>query len=81
MDTVSSNVDAAVALAMRSPAADRVRLIERLAGSLFSEWVARRDEPARSLLGMCADLGPAPSAGEIDSARQEMWGVVPRGDL
>lgn len=29
--------------------------------------------PRRSLWGLCADLGPAPSAQDIDDARQEAW--------
>jgi hypothetical protein len=29
--------------------------------------------PRRSLWGLCADLGPAPSAEEIDEARREAW--------
>jgi hypothetical protein len=32
----------------------------------------------RSPLGLCADLGPAPSAEEIDEARREMWTGFPR---
>jgi hypothetical protein len=29
--------------------------------------------PKRSLLGILADFGPAPSAKEIDEIRREMW--------
>ncbi|MGH2352553.1 MAG: hypothetical protein ACRDJN_13165 [Chloroflexota bacterium] len=29
--------------------------------------------PTESLLGLCADLGPAPSAEDIAEARREMW--------
>jgi hypothetical protein len=35
----------------------------------------------RSLIGLCADLGPAPSAEEIDEARREMWAGFPRDDI
>ena len=32
------------------------------------------------LFGLCADLGPAPSADDIDEARREMWASFPRDD-
>jgi hypothetical protein len=34
-------------------------------------------KPKRSLLGLWADLGPAPSVEDIDEARREMWGNFP----
>jgi hypothetical protein len=34
----------------------------------------------RELIGLCADLGPAPSAEEIDETRREMWARFPRDD-
>jgi hypothetical protein len=37
--------------------------------------------PRRSLLGLCADLGPAPSAEDTDEARREMWANFPREDI
>jgi hypothetical protein len=30
--------------------------------------------PRPSLRGLCADLGPGPSEGDIAEARREMWG-------
>lgn len=35
----------------------------------------------RSLLGLGADLGPAPSGEEIDGARREAWANFPREDI
>lgn len=35
----------------------------------------------RGFIGLCADLGPAPSAEEIDEARREMWAGFPRDDI
>ena len=81
METRTPTLDEAAALALQLPAADRVRLIERLADSLFGEWVARRDEPARSLRGALAHLGPAPSADDIDEMRREAWSDSPRADV
>ncbi len=37
--------------------------------------------PRRSLLGLWADFGPAPSAEDIDEARREMWDNFPRDDI
>lgn len=37
--------------------------------------------PRRSLLGLVADRGPAPSAEEIDEVRRELWANFPRDDL
>ncbi|GEM_PF-1963916 len=37
-------------------------------------------QPKRSLNGLLTDLGPAPSAEDIDEARREMWGNFPRED-
>jgi len=38
-------------------------------------------KPYRSLRGALADLGPAPSAEEIDEARREAWANFPREDF
>jgi hypothetical protein len=37
--------------------------------------------PRRSLWGICADLGPAPSAADIDAARRDAWASFPRDDI
>ena len=37
--------------------------------------------PLKSLRGLCADLGPAPSAEEIDQSRREAWANFPREDV
>ncbi len=38
-------------------------------------------KPHRSLWGALADLGPAPSAEEIDEARRAAWANFPREDF
>lgn len=38
-------------------------------------------EPSRSLRGLLAKYGPAPSAEEIDSNRAEMFANFPRSDF
>lgn len=37
--------------------------------------------PSRQFIGLCVDLGGAPSAAEIDQARREMWANFPRDDI
>ncbi len=53
--------------------ADRLRLIERILPGVQQAMVEVSPTPKRSLYGLCADLGSAPSAEEIDEVRQEMW--------
>ena len=60
-------------LAMQLSLVDKVRLIEGVAPQIEQELTAARPVPRKSLWGLCADLGPAPSAEEIDTARQEAW--------
>ena len=52
---------------------EKVRLIERMAFEIERDRLTRRPVKLRSLLGLCADLGPAPSAGDIEEVRREMW--------
>lgn len=58
---------------------DKLRLIERVAPDLEDDL--RPSHPRteeRSLLGLCKDLGPAPSAEDIDEAQREAWGGFAR---
>jgi hypothetical protein len=83
---MSENViflDQVTTLALRLSPVDKVRLIERLAPHLERDLIAstRPSAGSRSLYGLCADLGPAPSAEEIDQARREAWADFPRQDI
>jgi hypothetical protein len=69
-----------VTLATRLTPQDKIRLIERLVSDLERHIVAEHATPRRSLYGICADLGSAPSAEEIDEARREAWASFPRED-
>lgn len=51
---------------------DKVRLIQQLTPDLERELSQTKPQPRKSLLGLCADLGQAPSAAEIDNARNEI---------
>lgn len=60
---------------------DRVRLIQQLTPDLERELSQTKPKPKKSLLGLCADLGQAPSATEIDDTRNELWTNFPREDV
>jgi len=78
-EMVATNVtfDQVFALAQRLRPIDQARLIVRLAPKV--EWLLEQVEPRPSssprtpLRGLLADLGPAPSAEEIDAVQREMW--------
>jgi len=69
--------DQVLSLAQRLRPVDQVRLVARLAPKV--EWILEQVEqttsaqPRKPLRGLLADLGPAPSAQEIDEVQQEMW--------
>jgi hypothetical protein len=53
---------------------EKVKLIEHLASGLEQEMSSMKPHPRRSLYGICADLGEAPSSEDIDEVRREAWG-------
>ncbi len=83
------------ALASRLAPLDKIKLLERIAAMLEDELVSdhamgaqeteqaitQTPKPRRSLLGLWAPLGAAPSAEDIEKARREMWANFPRGDI
>lgn len=81
MSTQSAELDEVIALALRLSALDKTRLIERLAATLEKEFQPESPAPRRSLYGILADSGTAPSNEEIDSVRREMWQNFPREDI
>jgi hypothetical protein len=68
-------------LARQLSPVDKVRLIERVAPEVERDLAAAREGRTRSLLGLLNDLGPAPSAEEIDTSRREAWASFPRDDV
>ncbi|XWK87069.1 MAG: hypothetical protein U7127_23110 [Phormidium sp.] len=68
-------------LAKQLSPVDKVRLIQELTPDIERELVANQITPRKSLWGLCADLGQAPSADEIDEARREEWANFPRKDI
>ncbi|WP_254563832.1 hypothetical protein [Oscillatoria sp. HE19RPO] len=68
-------------LAKQLSLSDKVRLIEQLAPEIQRELPPTDSQARRSLWGLCADLGTAPSAEEIDEARRDVWANFPREDI
>lgn len=60
---------------------DKLRLIKLVVPEIEQELVESSAIPRKSLWGLCADLGTAPSADEIDQIRREEWGNFPREDI
>ncbi|MFB2979962.1 hypothetical protein [Microseira sp. BLCC-F43] len=60
---------------------DKVRLIKQVVPEIEKELIAKSSTPRKSLWGLCADLGKAPSADEIDQVRREEWAILPKGDF
>ena len=60
---------------------EKVRLIERVAPEIERDLSPRREDGSCSLLGLLKDLGPAPSAEEIDAVRREVWASFPRDQV
>ena len=54
---------------------------QRLATTLLQKLATQPPAPRRSLRGVLAHLGPAPSAEDIDEVRREMWANFPRDDI
>jgi hypothetical protein len=78
---ITVNLDQVLTMATQLSALDKVRLIEALTPQIKQDLKAIHSTRRKSLLGLCADLGPAPSAEEIDAARREAWASFPRGDI
>ncbi len=80
----SVTLEAVLDLARQLSPVDQVRLIEQIAPQLEQVLAATsppKRVPIQDLWGLCMPLGPAPSAEEIDAARQDAWANFPRDDI
>jgi len=68
-------------LAKQLTSIDKIRLIQQLTPDIERELSQIKPHSKKSLLGLCADLGIAPSEGEIDRTRNEIWTNFPREDI
>jgi len=77
----AATLEQVVSLARQLPPVEKIRLIERMVPEIERDMLGQRPPRRKSLLGLCADLGPAPSAEDIDEIRREMWADFPREDI
>ncbi len=80
MHKQAMTVEQVIDMVKRLPPRDRLRVVSQVLPELERELPVR-PQPRKSLRGLCADLGPAPSAEEIDQARREAWANFPREDI
>jgi len=80
-ETGAVTLEQVVSLARQLPPLEKIRLIEQIAPEIERDMLSQRPLKRKSLLGLCADLGSAPSAKEIDEVRREMWADFPREDM
>ncbi len=83
MNTAEITYDQVLDWARHLPPSEQAQLISQLAMTMKYSLASQEtsNAPRQSLRGLLADLGPAPSAEEIDEARREMWGNFPREDI
>jgi hypothetical protein len=81
MSEKAVTLEQVVSLARQLPPLEKIRLIEQVVLEIERDVRRQQSPKRRSLLGLCADLGPAPSAAEIDEVRREMWTDLPRDDV
>jgi hypothetical protein len=84
MSTAEFTIEQILSLAKTLKPTDRELLGLRLKPILENPAINSEPEPVaprRPLRGLLADLGPAPSAEDIDEAKREMWGNFPREDF
>jgi hypothetical protein len=77
----SVTVEQAIAILKQLSPRDQLKVIAQVLPEAEQRLSDDEQKPLRSLKGLWADLGPAPSAEEIDEARREMWGNFPRDDF
>jgi len=79
MSTVT--LDQVLDLAQKLSPRDQARLVVRLAPAIERALEQPISSSRPNFWGMLSDLGPAPSAEEIDEARREAWADFPREDI
>ncbi len=80
-ETRAATLEQVVSLARQLPPVEKIRLIERMVPEIERDMLGQRPSRRRSLLGLCADLGPPPSTEDINEIRREMWAGFPREDI
>lgn len=79
---VTSQFDRIAAQVEQLSTQEKFQLMGRIMNKLEDDLVQdAENKPKRSLYGLCADLGPAPSADDIDEVRRDMLAGFPRDDI
>ena len=84
MKTENKTFEQAILLAKQLTPLEKIRLMEEIIPDVEASLVtmevseSRKKPPLRSVYGLCADLGDAPTAAEIDEVRQEFLENFPR---
>jgi hypothetical protein len=86
MKSESVTLQQALSIANRLSPLEKVQLIEQIIPDVEASLaenapVSAPRPPLRSVYGLCASLGEAPTAAEIDEARQEFLNHFPREDI
>lgn len=79
--TDNTTVEEAIALMRKLSLRDQLRVMASLLPEMEQAVSEEPPPPRRSLKGILAHLGPAPSAEDIDEVRREMWANFPRDDI
>ncbi len=84
--TEQPSLEFVLTMASRLALTEQLQVIQLLAGRLSAAtWTVAKPQEcvkkSRSLRGLWADLGPGPSAEEIDASRREMLANFPRDDF
>lgn len=74
-------LDQVLGLAQQLSPRDQARLLVRLVPALERALEQPLSRSRPDFWGILSDLGPAPSAEEIDEARREAWANFPREDV
>jgi hypothetical protein len=80
MSTTTVTADTVLNMLRQLPPRERLKVIAQALPEAERD-LSEYPRPLKSLRGLCADLGPAPSAEEIDQARREAWANFPREDI
>jgi len=73
-----ASIERAVKVLRELPPREQLKVIVEILPELEMMLSESSGKPRRSLLGLCADLGKAPSTQEIDEARKDIWAGFPR---
>lgn len=73
-------MDSVLEMLRKLPPQERLKVIARALPEIEKD-LSDLHRPRKSLLGIFSDLGPAPSAEEIDQVRKEVWKDFPREDI